>query len=101
MKLKKGDNVKIVIGKDKGKSGKVEKVFSKEGKVLVEGINLFKRHLKARLQNQKSEIVTISKPLPVSNVALVCPKCNLITRIGYRVEKDKKVRICRKCQAEI
>ncbi len=101
MKLKKGDNVLVVRGKDKGKQGKVDQVFSKEGKVLVENINLFKRHLKARLQNQKSEIVTISKPLPVSNVALVCPKCNLPTRIGYKSEKGKKLRICRKCQAEI
>src|SRR5690348_4075443 len=101
MKLIKNDEVKIVAGKDKGKSGKVEKVFTKEGKVLVEGVNQFKRHVKARVQGQTSEIMTITKPLPIANVQLVCPKCKKLTRVGYKMEKDKKVRICRKCEKEI
>lgn len=101
MKLVKNDQVKIVAGKDKGKSGKVEKVFSKEGKVLVEGVNQYKRHVKARMQGQESQIMTITKPLPVANVQLVCPKCKKLTRVGYKMEKDKKVRICRKCEKEI
>lgn len=101
MKLIKGDEVKIVLGKDKGKSGKIEKIFSKTGKVLVEGINQYKRHIKARTQGQKSEIVTITKPLPVSNVAYICPKCKKITRIGYTLEKDTKIRVCRKCDAKL
>ncbi len=101
MKLKKGDEVEIVKGKDKGKTGKIEKVFSKTGKVLVAGVNQYKRHIKARTQGQKSEIVTITKPLPVSNVAFLCPKCKKITRIGYEMTKDTKVRICRKCEAKI
>ena len=101
MKLLKGDNVKIVAGKDKGKSGKVEKVFTKTDKVLVEGVNQYKRHVKARVQGQTSEIMTITKPLPVANVQLVCPKCKKLTRVGYKMEKDKKVRICRKCEKEI
>lgn len=107
-KLKKGDEVKVVAGKDKGKTGKIEKVFPKEGKVLVSGVNQYKRHLKARSQNQKSEIVTITKPLPVTNVAMVCPKCHLLTRIGFVFENDlpagrhgKKVKVCRKCKAVI
>lgn len=101
MKLIKNDEVKIVAGKDKGKSGNIEKVFAKEGKVLIEGVNQFKRHVKARVQGQTSEIMTITKPLPVANVQLVCPKCKKLTRVGYKIEKDKKTRICRKCEAAI
>jgi len=101
MKLQKGDTVNVVRGKDSGKTGKIEKVFSKEAKVLVEGVNQYKRHIKARMAGQKSEIVTLTKPLPVSNVMLLCPKCKKLTRVGYKVMKEDKVRICKKCQAEL
>ena len=101
MKLKKGDNVKIVLGKDKGKEGKIEKVFGKIGKVLVTGVNQYKRHLKARSQNQPSEIVTITKPLPLQNVALICPHCKVQTRVGFRIEKNDKIRVCAKCDKKI
>ncbi|MDO8657250.1 MAG: 50S ribosomal protein L24 [Candidatus Levybacteria bacterium] len=100
MKLRKGDEVKIIRGKDKGKGGKIDKVFSKENKVLVTGVNQYKRHMKAKSQNQPSEIVTITKPLPVPNVMLVCPKCHLPTRVGFSME-DKKIRICKKCKQAI
>ena len=100
MKIKKGDTVKVILGKDADKLGKVEKVFSKTDKVLVEGVNQYKRHIKSRMQGQKSEIVTITKPLPVTNVALLCPKCKQPTRIGYKVLKDSKVRVCKKCKHE-
>lgn len=101
MKLKKGDSVKIVSGKDKGKEGKVEKVLTKIGKVLVTGVNQYKRHLKARAQGQSSEIVTVTKPLGVSNVAFICPHCKLPTRIGFNIEKNDKIRVCRKCEKKI
>jgi large subunit ribosomal protein L24 len=101
MKLKKGDLVKIVSGKDKGKTGKIEKVLPKIEKVLVTGVNQYKRHMKARAQGQSSEIVTITKPLSSQNVALVCPHCKLQTRIGFRVEKNDKIRVCRKCDKKI
>jgi large subunit ribosomal protein L24 len=101
MKLLKNDTVKVIKGKDAGKTGKVEKIFTKENKVLVEGVNQYKRHVKARSASQKSEIITITKPLPVANVALVCPKCKKPTRVGYKVLKDGKARICKKCQTEI
>lgn len=101
MKLIKGDEVKIVAGKDKGKTSKVERVFSKEEKVLVAGVNEYKRHQKGGYGNSKSEIITITKPLPVGNVQLVCPKCKKLTRVGYKMEKDVKTRICRKCGKEI
>jgi len=97
MKLRRDDQVQITIGKDKGKSGKITKVFLKENKVLVDGINLFKRHLKARSQTQPAEIITISKPLPVSSVALLCPKCKKPSRVGYEINKETKNRVCRSC----
>ncbi|HXS15500.1 MAG TPA: 50S ribosomal protein L24 [Candidatus Saccharimonadales bacterium] len=101
MKLKKGDEIRVVAGKDKGKSGKIEAVLTKENRVLVMGVNEYKKHQKGRMEGQKSEIITITKPLPVANVQMVCPKCKKLTRVGYQVEKDKKVRVCRKCGKEI
>lgn len=101
MKLKKGDTVTVVRGKDNGKTEKISKIFSKEGKVLVEGINQYKRHVKSRMPGQKSEIITLTKPLSVASVRLVCPKCKKLTRVGYKFLKDEKVRICKKCKAEI
>lgn len=100
-KFRKGDEVKVVAGKEKGKKAKVEKVLHKEGKLLIEGVNLYKKHLKAKSQNQKSEIITISKPLPLANIALICPKCHKQTRVGFKIEKSQAIRICRKCKAEI
>lgn len=101
MKLRKGDQVKVTIGKDAGKTGKIEKVFSKEGKVIVLGLNQYKRHMKARVPGQKSEIITITKPLSVSKVALICQKCKKMTRVGFKILKDEKIRICKKCKEEI
>jgi large subunit ribosomal protein L24 len=101
MKLKKGDTVKIVKGKDVGKSGKIEKVFSKESKVIVEGVNQYKRHIKAKTPVQKSEIITLTKPLPVANVMLLCQQCKKPTRVGYKIVKDEKTRVCKKCKADI
>lgn len=101
MKFKKGDNVKVVKGKDKGKTGKIDKVLPKKDQVLISNINQYKRHLKARSQGQPSEIVTLTKPLSSENVILVCPKCNKTTRIGYKFQKGVKSRICKKCNSEI
>ena len=101
MKIKKGDNVKVLVGKDKGKTGKVEKVYLEDNKVLIAGVNEFKRHVKSRAQNEKSEIKTITKPINATNVAIVCGSCKKTTRVGIIFEKGKKVRICRKCGKEI
>ncbi len=95
MKFRKGDEVKVVSGKDKGKIGKIEKVYL--NKVLVSGVNQYKRHIKKQSQTGQSEIVTLTKPLPVANVALICPKCRKLTRVGFKIEKNEKSRICRKC----
>ncbi len=101
MKIIKGDTVQITRGKDAGKTGKVEKVYTKDAKVLVENVNQFKRHLRARSQSEPAEIITITKPLAVSNVQVVCPKCKKITRIGFLMEKNEKIRICRKCEGRL
>lgn len=98
MKIKKGDEVMIMKGKDKGKTGKVEKVFTKEAKVVVGGMNQYKRHVKSRQQGQQSEIITITKPLAVANVAVVDPKTKKPTRVGYKMEKGAKVRIAKASQ---
>ncbi|PIS08717.1 50S ribosomal protein L24 [Candidatus Beckwithbacteria bacterium CG10_big_fil_rev_8_21_14_0_10_34_10] len=99
IKIKVGDLVKVRIGKDKGKTGKVEKVFPKKRKVLVTGVNVFKKHLKAKGKEQPGGIIDLTKPLEVSNLSLICPKCSKVTRIGYSVGKDnKKYRKCKKCQ---
>ncbi len=101
MKLKKGETVIVTRGKDKGKEGSVEKVFKAMNKVLVAGANEYKKHIKKNPGGQKSEIVTITKPLPVGAVSLICPKCKKATRVGYRIDKGVKARICRKCKKEI
>lgn len=101
MKIKKGDEVIVIRGKDKGKQGKIDRVFPKENAVLLPSVNLYKRHMKARTQNQKSDIIALAKPLPVSNVMFVCPRCKKRTRLGYRVENGVKIRICKKCEQQV
>ncbi|MEK7565436.1 MAG: 50S ribosomal protein L24 [Patescibacteria group bacterium] len=98
MKIKKGDKVKVIKGKDRNKEGEVARVFPKNDKVLINGLNLYKRHLQPRGEGQKGEIKELSRPFPASNVQLICPKCKLITRVGYQVDDGKKARICKKCQ---
>ncbi|RJR16064.1 50S ribosomal protein L24 [Candidatus Microgenomates bacterium] len=97
MKIKKGDTVLVTAGKDKGKQGKVEKVFAGQGKVVVTGVNKYKRHAKKRDERTPAGIIDIIKPLPVANVALMCPKCKKPTRIGFIVTKGEKQRVCKKC----
>lgn len=101
MKLKKGDTVIVRIGKDKGKKGKVQSVFPKEGTLIVEGINVFKRHMKKKDDKHPSGIIDVTKPITFSKLTLLCPKCNKATRIGYLVVKGEKLRICRKCEQRI
>lgn len=101
MKIKKGDTIIVTIGKDKGKKGKVEKVFPKEGTVLIAGINMFKRHLKKRDEKRPAGIMDFPRPIDVSKLALVCPKCGRQTRVGYLAIKNEKERICRKCKQKI
>jgi len=101
MKIKKGDKIKITIGKNKGKTGVVEKVYKNSNKVLVTGMNMYKRHVKKNEKMPQGGIVEIPRPMDVSKLNLVCPKCGKITRIGFKIEKNKKIRICRKCDSKI
>jgi large subunit ribosomal protein L24 len=101
MKVKKGDSVLITAGKDKGRTGKIMKAMPKSLKVLVEGINLKKKHVRPKKQGEKGQVVEIPAALDVSNVKIICPKCGKATRIGYIMEKDTKNRICKKCKQVI
>ena len=102
MRIKKGDTVKILLGKDKGRNGKVQKIFKKKNTVLVEGLNIYKKHLKPQKEGQKGGIVEVSRPLAASKLMLICPVCGKAARIGYQQDKTgKKLRICKKCQGLI
>jgi len=101
MNIKKGDIVKILYGKERGRRGPVVAVDPTKERVVVEGLNLYKRHLKGDGRTRTSEIVTIEKPFPISKVMLVCPSCDKPTRVGIKQEGDKKVRVCKKCGKEI
>lgn len=101
MKVKKGDTILVISGKDKGKVAKILKSLPKERKVLVEGVNLKKKHVKPKRQGEKGQIVQVPAALEVSNIKIICPKCGKATRIGYKVEKGVKSRICKKCQQAI
>lgn len=101
MKIKKGDTIIVVTGKDKGKKGKVDKVFPKTSSVLVAGINNMKRHRKKRDEQNPGGIVDIHLPIAESKVAVVCPACGQPTRVGFLMSKGDKERICRKCQQKI
>lgn len=100
-RIKKNDLVKMLSGKDKGKTGKVLHVFSEENKVVVEGLNLVKKHNKPRREREKGQRVELPRKVDWSKVMLVCSKCAKASRIAYRVEGEKKVRICKKCGAEV
>ena len=101
MKIKKGDLVRVMTGKDGGKEGKVERVYLVDRRVLIPGINQYKKHQKPQGEKRPGEIVTISRPILVANVALICPKCKQPTRVGYRYLESKKMRVCRKCGEDI
>ncbi len=99
MKVKKNDTVLVITGKDAGKTAKVLVALPKANKVVVDGVNVQKKHKKARSAQEVSSIQNQSGPIDASNVMVVCPVCNKATRVAYKVEGDKKVRICKKCNA--
>ncbi|MBU4353166.1 50S ribosomal protein L24 [Candidatus Parcubacteria bacterium] len=101
MVIKKGDTVKIISGKDKGKIAKVILVLPKDDKIVVEGVNMRKKHTKPRKQGQKGQVVQISMPIHASNAMVVCSGCGKTTRISSKTIGTKKVRVCKKCGAEL
>lgn len=101
MNIKKGDSIKILRGKDKGKTGKVFRVDGKEEKIFVEGLNMFKKHVRPKRKGEKGEMVQVVRPLPRSKVMLVCSSCGASAKTGYRFEGMKKIRYCKKCKNAI
>lgn len=101
MKLRKGDQVIIISGKDKGKKGKIEKVFPKKLMVLLPGLNVYKRHLKRRDEKNRGGIIDVSRPLSYGKVSLICSKCNKPTRVGFNLSAKTKKRVCKKCRSVI
>lgn len=100
MHVKRGDTVQVIAGKDKGKEGKVVVAIPEENKVIVEGVAMAKKHQKARVQGQKSEIIDKEMPIDASNVMRVCPKCGKASRTGVKVNADgSKAKYCKKCNA--
>ena len=102
LKIKKGDRVKVLTGKDRGKDGEVTRVLPTTGKVIVDGVNIAKKHQRATRATMQGGIIDKDMPIPVANVALICPACGKHTRVGYKFDNDgTKVRVCKKCGGEI
>jgi len=97
MKIKKGDTVKVLYGKDAGKTAKVLHVFLKSERLIVDGLNTFKKHIKGDGQKKKSEIAVVVRPMPIAKVQLVCSLCGKPTRVAMKRENGKVVRVCKKC----
>jgi len=100
IKFKKGDLIKVTAGKDKGREGKIEKVFPNKSLALIDGVNMYKKHVKGA-SGKKGGIYDISRPLAFSKFSIVCPKCKKTVRVGFKVIQKEKVRICKKCKKEI
>ena len=101
MNIKKDDKVVVLSGKDKGKQGQILVSDPKAMKVIVEGVNVATKHQKPRKQGEEGGIIKVDTPIYVSKVQLVCPKCGKATRVGHKIADGKKVRVCKKCGAEI
>ena len=101
MRIKKGDTVLVLSGNDKDKKGEVLEVMPKTGKIIVKGVNIRKKHVKPRKQGDEGGIIPVECSIFSAKVNVVCPKCNKPTKIGYEMDKDKKVRVCKKCGAKL
>jgi len=97
MRIHKGDTVLIISGKDRGKKGKILEAFPKKEKVLIEGVNLRKKHVRPKRAGEKGQVIEMPAPLHISNIKLICPKCGKATRTGYKILEKNKSRICKKC----
>jgi large subunit ribosomal protein L24 len=102
LKIKKGDRVRVLTGKDRGKDGNVTRVLPAAGKIIVDGVNVAKKHQRATKATMQGGIIDKDMPLPVANVAIICPSCGKATRVGYKIDGDgTKVRVCKKCGGEM
>ena len=102
MKIRKDDTVLVIAGKEKGKTGKVRFAYPKKERLMVEGINFIKRHIRARGRVRQAGIIQLEAPIPMSNVMLLCSRCNRPTRVSFRfLEDGRKVRVCNRCSEVI
>lgn len=102
MKIKTGDNVKVMKGKDRGKTGKVIQVFSLQSRIVVENLNRRVKHIKPRNKDEKGQKIEFSAPMNISNVRIICPSCKETTRVSYKIsESGEKSRVCKKCGSVI
>ncbi len=100
LKFKTGDKVKVIAGKDKGREGEIEKLYPSEGKAIVPGANMYKKHVKGN-QGQKGGIYDIPRPLPFAKLMVICPNCKKPSRLGFKLAGTEKVRYCKNCKREI
>jgi len=101
MKIKKGDTVEVLSGNDKGKTGEVLEIIPKKDKIIVKGVNVRKKHMKPKKQGEQGGIIPVECAIYSSKVNVVCPKCKKGVKVGYIMEKDEKVRVCKKCGSKI
>jgi len=102
LKIKKGDWVRVLTGKDRGKEGNVMRALSRDGKVIVDGVNVARKSQRPTRNTQQGGIIDKDMPVPVSNVGLVCPSCGQVTRVGYKIDPSgTKARVCKKCGSEL
>jgi large subunit ribosomal protein L24 len=102
LKIRKGDRVRVLTGKDRGHEGEVMRVLPSAGKVIVDGANVAKKHQRATKATMQGGIIDKDMPIPVANVALLCPLCGKATRVGYKIDGDgSKIRVCKKCGGEM
>jgi large subunit ribosomal protein L24 len=100
-KIKKGDTVQVIQGKESGKRGKVMRVFSADERVVIERVNFIKRHVRPSQKTPQGGVIEREAAIHISNVKLVCPSCNQPVRVGVRMEGDNKVRFCKKCNVQV
>lgn len=101
IRIKKGDNVRLLAGKDSGKTGIVDSVAAASRKVVVKGLNMYKKHVKPSRKYPTGGIIDINKGVDSSNVILICPNCGKPTRVQYVFEHDSKIRVCKKCNKSV
>ena len=101
MNIRKGDNVQVISGASRGKRGKILAIYTEKGRVVIDGVNLVKKHQRPKRQGEKGEIVSLPRSINASNVLNICPSCNKGVRVGFRFDGKTKVRFCKKCQSPI
>lgn len=101
MKLKKGDNVTVITGKDRGKRGKILAMYLSKSRVLVEGINVYRKHRRPRRQGEKGEVINLPRSLHISNIQFYCSSCGRGVRLGHHAEGEAKMRHCARCKRNV